>query len=91
MNVNLHKGCTIGKENRGKRKGYPTIGSCVSVGINSTIVGSVNIGDDVMIAANTFVNQDIPSHSIVIGSPCRVIHRDNATDHYVINRVGADE
>lgn len=24
-NVNLHKGCTIGRENRGKRKGAPVI------------------------------------------------------------------
>lgn len=26
-NVNLHKGVTIGQENRGKRKGFPAIGN----------------------------------------------------------------
>ena len=31
-NVNIHKGCTIGRENRGKRKGFPTIGNNVFIG-----------------------------------------------------------
>lgn len=86
-NCNLHKGVTIGQESRGKRKGAPTIGDCVWVGVNSTIVGSVSIGDDVLIAPNSFVNCDVPSHSIVLGSPCIVIPRQNATLDYVIHQV----
>lgn len=86
-NVNIHKGCTIGQENRGKRKGVPTIGNCVYLGINSTIVGGITIGDDVFIASNTFVNQDIPDHSIVVGNPCRVIERQGATEGYIVNLV----
>lgn len=61
-NCNIHKGVVIGQANRGSRKGYPTIGDRVWIGINSAIVGNVNIGDDVMIAPNSFVNVDIPSH-----------------------------
>ena len=87
MNVNLHKGVTIGQENRGRRKGCPTLGNCVSVGINSSIVGKVTIGDDVLIAPNTYINCDVPSHSIVLGSPCRIIPREGATENYIINRV----
>ena len=82
-NCNIHKGVTIGQENRGKRKGVPTIGDCVWIGINSTIVGNVKIGDDVMIAPNTFVNCDVPSHSVVYGNPCIIKHRDNATEGYI--------
>ena len=37
-NVNIHKGVTIGQENRGKRKGTPHIGDKVWIGVNSTIV-----------------------------------------------------
>lgn len=84
-NVNIHKGVTIGQENRGKRKGSPTIGSKVWIGINSTIVGGITIGDDVMIAPNTFVNCDIPSNSVVFGNPCIIKQRDNATDGYIGN------
>lgn len=91
MNVNLHKGCTIGRENRGKREGCPTIGNCVSIGINATVVGNISIGDDVMIAAGAFVNHDVPSHSICVGNPCRIISRVGATDGYIVNRVGAQK
>lgn len=38
-NCNLHKGVTIGQENRGDREGVPTTGNCVWIGINSTVVG----------------------------------------------------
>lgn len=74
-NVNINKGATIGiscVKNRGV--GAPVIGDKVQIGINSTVVGKIKIGDDVVIAPNTFVNEDVPSHSIVIGNPCKIIH-----------------
>ncbi len=86
-NCNIHKGVTIGQENRGKRKGVPTIGDCVWIGINATIVGNITIGDDVLIAPNSYVNCDVPSHSIVFGNPCIIKHRDNATEGYINNKV----
>ena len=86
-NCNIHKGVVIGQVNRGKRKGYPTIGDRVWIGINSAIVGKVTIGDDVLIAPNSFVNVDIPSHSVVFGNPCIIKHRDWATEGYVNNIV----
>lgn len=86
-NCNIHKGVTIGQENRGKRKEAPVLGDCVWLGVNSTVVGAVTIGDDVLIAPNSYVNCDVPSHSIVIGNPCRIIPRDNATEGYVNKRV----
>ena len=82
-NVNLHKGCTIGRENRGKRAGVPTIGDRVFVGIGAVIVGNITIGDDVLIAPNSYINFDVPSHSIVIGNPAVIHHRDEATEGYV--------
>ena len=84
-NCNIHKGAVIGQANRGKRKGYPTIGDRVYIGINSVIVGKITIGDDVLIAPNSFVNVDIPSHSVVFGNPCVIKHRDWATEGYVNN------
>ena len=85
-NCNIHKGVTIGQENRGERKGTPIIGNNVWIGINSTIVGKITIGNDVLIAPNTFVNQNIPDHSVVFGNPCIIKHKDNATENY-INRI----
>lgn len=84
-NCNIHKGVTIGRECRGPRKGCPVIGSRVSICVNATLVGRITIGDDVIIAPNAFVNCDVPSHSIVIGNPCFIKHRDHATEEYVVN------
>lgn len=86
-NCNIHKGVTIGQENRGKRKGAPTIGDCVWIGVNSTIVGKITIGDDVLIAPNTYVNCDVPSHSIVFGNPCVIKSNAHATEGYINNTV----
>lgn len=86
-NANLHKGCTIGRENRGKRAGVPTLGDCVYVGIGSTIVGNITVGDDVFIAPGAFVNFDVPSHSVVVGNPGVIHHRDSATENYIIHRI----
>ena len=86
-NVNIHKGATIRQENRGSRKGTPVIGNCVWIGIHAVIVGNITIGDDVLIAPNAFVNCDVPSHSIVLGNPCIIKHRENATEGYINHRV----
>ncbi len=85
-NVNMMKGSTVGLSG-GKRKGAPTIGNCVFIGLNSTVVGGITIGDDVVIAPNSFVNEDVPSHSIVIGNPCKIIPKENAAKDYIYNRV----
>ncbi len=86
-NCNIHKGVTIGQENRGLRKGTPIIGNEVWIGINATIVGKIVIGDDVLIAPNSFVNCDVPSHSIVFGNPCRIKHNDYATKNYINHKI----
>lgn len=86
-NVNIHKGVTIGQENRGQRKGVPTIGDCVWIGINATIVGKITIGEDVLIAPNSYVNCDISAHSVVYGNPCVIKHRENATEGYINHRI----
>lgn len=86
-NINVGTGVTIGYENRGKRKGAPRIEGNCWIGTNSVVVGNVTIGEDVMIAPLTFVNFDVPPHSIVIGNPAKIIHKENATQDYICNRV----
>lgn len=86
-NVNIHKGVTIGMENRGERKGSPIIGNEVWIGVNSTLVGKITIGDNVLIAPNSFVNKDIPSNSVVFGNPCIIKPNATATEGYINNKV----
>ena len=86
-NINISTGVTIGYENRGKRKGAPTFEGECWIGANSVIVGNVNIAKDVLIAPLTFVNFDVPAHSIVIGNPAKIIQKENATEDYICNKV----
>ena len=86
-NCNIATGVTIGQENRGTRKGTPKIGNCVWIGTNAVIVGNVTIGNDVLIAPLSYVNFDVPDHSIVIGNPGKIIKKDNATINYIDNIV----
>ena len=86
-NINIATGVTIGMENRGKRKGTPVISDNCWIGTNSVIVGNIKIGSDVLIAPLSYVNFDVPDHSIVIGNPGRIIPKENATADYICNRV----
>jgi serine O-acetyltransferase len=87
-NLFLTHGVTIGRDIRGKRAGAPHFGKNVCIRCNSTVVGGITIGEDVLIAPNTFVNFDVPSHSIVIGNPATIHHRDNATEGHIGNVEG---
>jgi len=86
-NINIATGVTIGMETRGKRKGAPQICDNCWIGTNSVIVGNVKIGSDVLIAPLSYVNFDVPDHSIVIGNPGKIIPKENATKDYINNLV----
>jgi serine O-acetyltransferase len=86
-NINIGTGVTIGMENRGERKGAPQIGDNCWIGTNAVIVGKVKIGSDVLVAPLSYVNFDVPDHSVVLGNPARIIPKENATADYVCNCV----
>lgn len=50
-----------------------TIGNNVLIGANSVVLPSVSIGDNVIIGAGSVVSKNIPSNSIAVGNPCKVI------------------
>lgn len=43
------------------------------IGFGATVLGSVTIGKDSIVAACSFVNKDVPPNSIVAGVPAKVI------------------
>ena len=51
----------------------PYIGNNVEIKTGAKVIGDVTIGDYVIIGANAVVVKDIPSHSIVVGVPARII------------------
>lgn len=54
------------------------IGNSVWIGDKVTILKGVTIGDNVLIGANSVVTKDIPSNSIAVGAPCKVIKKINS-------------
>jgi serine acetyltransferase len=45
----------------------PKIGNLVHIYSGAVLSGNIRVGDMVIIAANSFVNKDVPDHSIVYG------------------------
>lgn len=45
------------------------------IGANVTILGGVTIGKGSIIGAGSLVNKDVPSYSIAVGNPCKVIKK----------------
>ncbi len=70
-----------------KKKETPVIGYNLKIGISATIIECINIGDDVVIDPNTFVNEDVLNCSIVIGNPAKIIHKDDFSKNHVCFRV----
>ena len=52
------------------------IGNNVQIGANSIVLPGVMIGNNVIVGALTLVNKDIPDNSIAVGSPCRILKRE---------------
>ena len=63
--------------------GKVTIGNKVSIGAGTIILPGVTIGDEVVIGAASVISHDIPSRSVAIGVPAKVVC---TIDDY-INRV----
>ncbi len=52
-----------------------SIGNGSWIGYGSVVLPGATIGDHVVIGANSVVNGDIPSYSVAVGSPAKVIRR----------------
>jgi len=48
------------------------------VGVNAVIVKGVRVGHHSIVGANTVVTRSVPPHSVVVGSPGRVLTRNSA-------------
>ncbi len=85
-NVNIQAGAIIGQVNRGKHLGCPVIGDNVWIGAYAVIVGNITIGNNVLIAPNSFVTESIPDNAVVSGNPAKIINF-SGTKGYIENEV----
>lgn len=82
--LSIHPGVVIGDRlgvmhnvtiGTNMKEGVPVIGDDVFIGVNSTVLGPIKIGDRVRIGANTSVTTDVPSDCIAVGSPAKIYPR----------------
>jgi serine O-acetyltransferase len=88
-NVTFAGGVTLGVksyDHRDPRTGsedYPVIGDGVFLGSHAVVLGSVRVGDNAVIGANSVVSSDVDAEAIVSGIPAKVIGYRTAPDHSV--------
>jgi len=84
FNVLIGRGVEIGEQcqiyhevtlGTGQIPGTPKIGNHVTIYPGARLLGGIVIGDRSMIGANCVVTKDVPSGSIILAAPSRVIPR----------------
>lgn len=80
--VMIYQGVTLGLKNYNEyspnkidRNKYPTIKKGVIIYTNSVIVGGITIGEDSIVAANSFVSKDVPTDKVVAGNPAFIVSK----------------
>ena len=73
------QGCTVGANFlQNGSVNYPVIGNHVKMMMGSAIIGGCNIGNHVIVSANTYIkNQDVPDNVIVFGQTPNLVFKEN--------------
>ena len=72
-NCTIYHGVTLGGTGAARGKRHPTIGNNVMIGCGAKVLGPFKVGDNVRIAANSVVLNEVPPNSTVVGVPGRVV------------------
>lgn len=75
-NCLLYQGATLGGTGKEKGKRHPTLGNNVMVGSGAKVLGPFKIGNNVKIAANAVVLNEIPDNCTAVGAPARIVRRN---------------
>ena len=81
VDCHIDQNVTIGGTS--KKYEVPKLGNHVYIGAGAKIIGPIVIGDNVVIGANALVTKDIPSGSLVVGVPGKIIKTGIKKSDYV--------
>lgn len=81
-NCVMFHGVTLGGTGKHNRKRHPTVGDNCFIGTHSTLLGPIQIGNNVKIGAESvIVNRDVPSNCTVVGTPAMIVKRGSRRTH----------
>lgn len=72
-NCNIAQGVTIGVSGQGEKRGVPVVGDNVFIGVNSVLVGKINVGNNVVIGACSLLNSSLEDNTVALGVPAVVV------------------
>lgn len=76
-NCTIYQGVVLGGTGKEKGKRHPTIKNNVMIGSGAIVLGNIVIEDNVKVAANAVVLQDVPANSTIVGPKARKIIYQN--------------
>jgi serine O-acetyltransferase len=72
----IYQGVTLGGTSLSHGKRHPTLGRNVTIGVNSSVLGAIVLGDNAKVGGGSVVVKDVPANATVVGVPARVVARD---------------
>ena len=75
-NCLIYQGVTLGGTGKDKGKRHPTLGNNVMIGSGAKVLGPFKVGDNVKIASNAVVLEEIPPDCTAVGVPARIVRRN---------------
>ncbi len=86
----IYQGVTLGGTSLSHAKRHPTLGRNVVVGVNSTVLGAIAVGDNARIGGGSVVVKDVPANATVVGVPARIVAQDGKPIRVVPDRAQVD-
>jgi serine O-acetyltransferase len=82
----IYQGVTLGGTSLSHGKRHPTLGRNVTVGVNSTVLGAIVLGDNAKVGGGSVVVKDVPANATVVGVPARIVAQDGKPIRVVADR-----
>ncbi|MGC1381775.1 MAG: serine O-acetyltransferase [Candidatus Baltobacteraceae bacterium] len=82
----IYQGVTLGGTSLSHGKRHPTLGRNVTVGVNSSVLGAIVLGDNAKVGGGSVVVKDVPANATVVGVPARIVAQDGKPIRVVQDR-----
>jgi serine O-acetyltransferase len=82
----IYQGVTLGGTSLSHGKRHPTLGRNVTIGVNSSVLGAIVLGDNAKVGGGSVVVKDVPPNATVVGVPARIVAQDGKPVRLVSDR-----